>query len=148
MTKFNFIPSVLKLIICSFLLLLLQADKGYAQNDSAYTPTPKSSKKVKKVFYGQASFYGNKFHGKKTANGEIFSQDKFTAACNVLPLGTWIRVTNLKNGRSVVVKTNDRLHPKMRRLVDLSRAAAKKLGYISNGLTRVKVEVLDQKGRN
>ena len=105
-------------------------------------------KKAKKVFYGQASFYGNKFHGKKTANGEIFSQDKFTAACNVLPLGTWIRVTNLKNGRSVVVKTNDRLHPKMRRLVDLSRAAAKKLGYISNGLTRVKVEVLDQKGRN
>lgn len=148
MTKFNFIPSVLKLFICSFLLLLLQADKVSAQNDSAIIAPSKSSKKAKKVFYGQASFYGNKFHGKKTANGEIFSQDKFTAACNVLPLGTWIRVTNLKNGRSVVVKTNDRLHPKMRRLVDLSRAAAKKLGYISNGLTRVKVEVLDQKGRN
>lgn len=148
MTKFNFIPSVLKLVICSFLLLLLQADKVSAQNDSAIIAPSKSSKKAKKVFYGQASFYGNKFHGKKTANGEIFSQDKFTAACNVLPLGTWIRVTNLKNGRSVVVKTNDRLHPKMRRLVDLSRAAAKKLGYISNGLTRVKVEVLDQKGRN
>lgn len=148
MTKFNFIPSVLKLFICSFLLLLLQADKVSAQNDSAVIAPSKSSKKAKKVFYGQASFYGNKFHGKKTANGEIFSQDKFTAACNVLPLGTWIRVTNLKNGRSVVVKTNDRLHPKMRRLVDLSRAAAKKLGYISNGLTRVKVEVLDQKGRN
>ena len=148
MTKFNFIPSVLKLFICSFLLLLLQADKVSAQNDSAIVAPSKSSKKAKKVFYGQASFYGNKFHGKKTANGEIFSQDKFTAACNVLPLGTWIRVTNLKNGRSVVVKTNDRLHPKMRRLVDLSRAAAIKLGYISNGLTRVKVEVLDQKGRN
>lgn len=148
MTKFNFIPSVLKLFICSFLLLLLQADKVSAQIDSAIVAPSKSSKKAKKVFYGQASFYGNKFHGKKTANGEIFSQDKFTAACNVLPLGTWIRVTNLKNGRSVVVKTNDRLHPKMRRLVDLSRAAAKKLGYISNGLTRVKVEVLDQKGRN
>jgi rare lipoprotein A len=148
MTKFNFIPSVLKLFICSFLLLLLQADKVSAQNDSAIVAPSKSSKKAKKVFYGQASFYGNKFHGKKTANGEIFSQDKFTAACNVLPLGTWIKVTNLKNGRSVVVKTNDRLHPKMRRLVDLSRAAAKKLGYISNGLTRVKVEVVDQKGRN
>ena len=147
MTKFNFIPSVLKLFICSFLLLLLQADKVSAQNDSAIVAPSKSSKKAKKVFYGQASFYGNKFHGKKTANGEIFSQDKFTAACNVLPLGTWIRVTNLKNGRSVVVKTNDRLHPKMRRLVDLSRAAAKKLGYISNGLTRVKVEVLEPKGR-
>jgi rare lipoprotein A len=148
MRKFNSIPSVLKLFICSFLLLLLQADKVSAQNDSAIVAPSKSSKKAKKVFYGQASFYGNKFHGKKTANGEIFSQDKFTAACNVLPLGTWIKVTNLKNGRSVVVKTNDRLHPKMRRLVDLSRAAAKKLGYISNGLTRVKVEVVDQKGRN
>lgn len=147
MRKFNSIPSVLKLFICSFLLLLLQANKVYAQSDSVYVPPAKSSKKAKKVFYGQASFYGNKFHGKKTANGEIFSQDKLTAACNVLPLGTWIRVTNLKNGRSVVVKTNDRLHPKMRRLVDLSRAAAKKLGYISNGLTRVKVEVLDPKGR-
>lgn len=147
MRKFNSIPSVLKLFICSFLLLLLQANKVYAQSDSVYVPPAKSSKKAKKVFYGQASFYGNKFHGKKTANGEIFSQDKLTAACNVLPLGTWIRVTNLKNGRSVVVKTNDRLHPKMRRLVDLSRSAAKKLGYISNGLTRVKVEVLDPKGR-
>lgn len=147
MRKFNSIPSVLKLIICSFLLLLLQANKVYAQSDSVNVPPAKSSKKAKKVFYGQASFYGNKFHGKKTANGEIFSQDKLTAACNVLPLGTWIRVTNLKNGRSVVVKTNDRLHPKMRRLVDLSRSAAKKLGYISNGLTRVKVEVLDPKGR-
>jgi len=147
MRKFNSIPSVLKLFICSFLLLLLQANKVYAQSDSVYVPPAKSSKKAKKVFYGQASFYGNKFHGKKTANGEIFSQDKLTAACNVLPLGTWIRVTNLKNGRSVVVKTNDRLHPKMRRLVDLSRSAAKKLGYISNGLTRVKVEVLEPKGR-
>jgi rare lipoprotein A len=147
MRKFNSIPSVLKLFICSFLLLLLQADKVSAQNDSAIVAPSKSSKKAKKVFYGQASFYGNKFHGKKTANGEIFSQDKFTAACNVLPLGTWIKVTNLKNGRSVVVKTNDRLHPKMRRLVDLSRSAAKKLGYISNGLTRVKVEVLEPKGR-
>ena len=147
MRKFNSIPSVLKLFICSFLLLLLQANKVYAQGDSVNVPPAKSSKKAKKVFYGQASFYGNKFHGKKTASGEIFSQDKLTAACNVLPLGTWIRVTNLKNGRSVVVKTNDRLHPKMRRLVDLSRSAAKKLGYISNGLTRVKVEVLEPKGR-
>jgi len=111
-----------------------------AQNDSVGVSA--SSKKSKKVLYGQASFYSNKFHGRKTANGEIFSQDKFTAACNVLPLGTMIRVTNLKNGKTVVVKTNDRLHAKTRRLVDLTRAAAKKLGFISRGLTRVKVEVI------
>lgn len=99
----------------------------------------------KKVIYGVASFYANKFHGRKTASGEIFSQNKFTCACNVLPLGTWVRVTNLRNGRSVVVKTNDRLHPKVKRVVDLTRAAAEKLGYLSSGLTRVKVEVLGKK---
>lgn len=97
---------------------------------------------VQRAFYGKASYYANKFNGRRTANGEIFSQEKFTAACNVLPLGTWIRVTNLKNGKSVVVRTTDRLHTRMRRLVDLSRAAAKKLGYIDHGLARVKVEVL------
>lgn len=95
-----------------------------------------------KILYGTASFYSNNFHGKKTANGEIFSQQKLTAACNVLPLGTWIKVTNLRNGNSVTVKINDRLHAKMTRVVDLSRAAAIKLNYIKSGLTRVKVEVI------
>ncbi len=95
-----------------------------------------------KTIYGLASFYGNKFIGKRTANGEIFSQEKFTAACNVLPLGTWIKVTNLKNGKWVIVKTNDRLHPKMKRLVDLTRAAATQLNYISRGVAKVKVEVV------
>src|SRR5262245_38536021 len=98
-----------------------------------------------KILYGTASFYANSFHGKKTANGEIFSQKKYTAACNVLPLGTWIRVTNLRNGRSVLVKVNDRLHAKMKRVVDLSRVAAEKLNYVKSGLTRVKVEVVDNK---
>lgn len=98
-----------------------------------------------KVLYGTASFYSNKFVGRKTANGEIFSQEKMTAACNVLPLGTWIKVTNLRNGRSVTVKINDRLHSKMKRVVDLTRAGAKKLGFTNSGITRVKVEVLGNK---
>ncbi len=96
------------------------------------------------VYYGVASFYGNKFIGKKTASGEIFSQEKYTAACNKLPLGTWIKVTNVKNGKSVVVKTNDRLHPKMKRIVDLTMAAAHDLGYIGKGLAKVKVEVIEK----
>lgn len=100
---------------------------------------------VKKVFYGQASFYSNKFNGRKTANGEIFSQKKFTCACNVLPMGTWIKVTNLRNGKSAIVKINDRLHPKMKRIVDLTSAAAKKMGFTAAGLTRVKVEVYGKK---
>ena len=105
----------------------------------------KITQKTSKVLYGIASFYANKFDGRKTANGEIFSQKKFTAACNVLPLGTWVKVTNLRNGKSVVLKTNDRLHPSMKRILDLSRAAAQKLGYINSGLTRVKVEIFGKK---
>jgi rare lipoprotein A len=88
------------------------------------------------------SFYAQKFNGRKTANGNTFSSIKYTAACNVLPLGTWIKVTNLKNDKSIIVYINDRLHPKNKRLVDLSKTAAEKLGYVSYGLTKVKVEVL------
>lgn len=105
----------------------------------------KSEKKATKVFYGQASFYANKFNGRRTASGEIFDQKKLTCACNVLPLGTWIKVTNLKNKRTVIVKVNDRIHPKMKRVVDLTRIAAQKLGYISGGLTRVKIEIVYKK---
>ncbi|MFT3911172.1 MAG: septal ring lytic transglycosylase RlpA family protein [Ferruginibacter sp.] len=125
-------------------ILLFVSLCGYAQTD---TVASKSSSRNQRFFYGLASFYSDKFHGKQTASGEIFKQDKYTAACNVLPLGTWIKVTNLRNGKSVIVKTTDRLHPRMRRVVDLSRSAAKKLDYISRGLTRVKVEVLNQKTR-
>src|SRR5437868_15522316 len=89
-----------------------------------------------KILYGTASFYSNSFNGKKTANGEVYSHKKMTAACNVLPLGTWIKVTNLRNGKSIIVKTNDRLHTKMKRVVDLSREAADKLDYVKSGLTR------------
>jgi rare lipoprotein A len=109
------------------------------------TDTTKTAVTKPKFLYGTASFYSNSFNGKKTANGEIYSQKKMTAACNVLPLGTWIRVTNLRNGRSVLVKINDRLHVRMKRVVDLSRTAAEKLNYIQSGLTRVRVEVLGKK---
>lgn len=119
---------------------------GISFTASAQRSKTKESKVAnKKVFYGQASFYSNKFNGRKTASGEIFSQSKMTCACNVVKLGTWLRVTNLRNGRSVVVKSNDRLHTKMKRVVDLTSSAAKKLGYTKAGLTRVKVEVLGRK---
>ena len=116
------------------------------------TATPNESpaasvneKSSSRLLYGQASYYASKFEGRKTATGEIFRQSQMTAACNVLPLGTWIKITNLRNGKSVVVRTNDRLHVKTRRIVDLTRTGATRLGYISSGLTRVKVEVLNQK---
>ena len=95
-----------------------------------------------RILYGVASYYGKGFHGKQTANGEIFDQNAMTAACNVLPLGTWIKVTNINNDRQVIVKINDRLHYRMRRIADMSMGAAEKLGFIHAGLTRVKIEVL------
>lgn len=98
-----------------------------------------------KVQYGVASYYADKFEGRRTANGEVFSQNKMTAAHNALPLGTWIRVTNLRNGRQAVVKVNDRLHHRNRRLVDLSKATARELGYLQRGVTTVKVEVLGRR---
>lgn len=134
----NIILKRLLVAICLFLLLPLTA---LAQE----TAEKGGTARVARTFYGQASFYSNKFNGRRTASGEIFSQSKFTCACNVLPLGTWIKVTNLRNGRDVVVKINDRIHPKMRRVVDLSSAAAHKLGFVSRGLTRVKVEVIGKK---
>jgi rare lipoprotein A len=95
-----------------------------------------------KVQYGTASYYADKFNGRQTANGEIFSQKKMTGAHNTLPLGTWVRVTNLRNKKTVIVKINDRLHKRNPRLIDLSKTAAQKLAYTGNGLTKVKVEVL------
>lgn len=135
-----------------FIILLFYGQAALAQDkaDASRDENVKTESKTKirsksKVMFGTASYYAEKFHGRKTANGEIFDNTKFTAACNTLPLGTWIRVTNLSNNRSVIVKTNDRLHPRMTRIVDLSRAAAEKLGYIRKGLTKVKVEVLEKK---
>ena len=101
----------------------------------------KATKKVKTVF-GIASYYADKFNGRKTASGELYNHTKATAASNQFPIGTWIRVTNLKNKRSVVVRVNDRMHPSMKRVVDLSRSSAEKLGYTGRGITQVKVEVL------
>src|SRR5688572_10639892 len=84
------------------------AELGHAEMRHEVTVTAAKPK----VLYGTASYYADKFNGRQTANGEIYDGSKFTAACNVLPLGTWIRVTNMRNNRSVIVKTNDRLHPR------------------------------------
>jgi rare lipoprotein A len=102
-------------------------------------------KKFKKIQYGVASYYHDKFQDRLTASGEKFDQKKMTAAHNGLPLNTWIRVTNLTNNRSVIVRVNDRLHRKNTRLVDLSNLAAKNLGYLGSGLAHVKVEVFGKK---
>ena len=99
---------------------------------------------TKAVKTGIASYYAKKFEGRKTYTGDVFRCAYMTAACNVLPMGTWIRVTNLKNNKTVVVKINDKLYYKNKRLLDLSPAAARELGYLGDGLAKVKVEVLQK----
>lgn len=93
---------------------------------------------------GVASFYGKRFHNKKTANGEIFNMEELTAAHKNLPFGTLLKVTNLKNGKEVWVRVNDRLPQSSKRSIDLSRGAAKKLDMIQDGIVKVKMEVPDQ----
>lgn len=133
----------LPVIFLSFYFLLPVILFAQKEVKKTVTTTRTNSKKT---FYGQASFYANKFNGRRTASGEIFSQKKMTCACNVLAIGTWIKVTNLRNGKSAIVKVNDRLHPSMKRIVDLSSAAAKEMGFASSaGLIRVKVEVIGKK---
>ena len=92
---------------------------------------------------GVASYYGRRFHGRLTANGERFDMNAMTAAHRSLPFGTRVRVTNPRNGRSVVVRINDRGPFVRGRTIDLSRAAATRIGMISSGHARVELERLD-----
>ncbi len=91
---------------------------------------------------GIASWYGTKFHGRNTSNGERYSLYGMTAAHNSLPIPSYVRVTNLANGRSTVVRVNDRGPFHEDRIIDLSYAAATKLGYASQGTARVQVELI------
>ncbi|MCI0911848.1 MULTISPECIES: septal ring lytic transglycosylase RlpA family protein [Pseudomonas] len=92
---------------------------------------------------GTASWYGTKFHGQNTANGELYDLYGMSAAHKTLPLPAYVRVTNLANGRSVILRVNDRGPFYSDRIIDLSYAAAKKLGYAENGTAHVRVEGID-----
>lgn len=137
------------------LLSILASSLAMQAQEITESATPKTthhkSKKTKrktskeKIHYGTASYYANKFEGKQTANGEIFSQKKLTGASNILPLNEWVRVTNTRNNLNVVLRITDRMHKNNKRLIDLSKAAAKKLKYTGYGLAHVKVEVLGKK---
>ena len=91
---------------------------------------------------GQASWYGQHFQGKKTANGESYDMNGLTCAHRSLPLGSWIRVTNLKNRRSIFVRVNDRGPVPENRIVDLSYGAAQAVGLANAGVGKVKLETL------
>ncbi len=100
-----------------------------------------------KVLYGIASYYSRNLDGTETSTGEIFRQNKMTAASNNFELNTWVRVTNLRNGKSVIVRINDHMAKRMAkkgRVVDMSHKAAAKLDFLLLGITRVKVETVPE----
>ena len=92
---------------------------------------------------GIASYYGPDFHGKLTANGEVYDMYGLTAAHKTLPLNTVIRVTNMSNRRNLIVRINDRGPYVAGRMLDLSYGAALKLGFVAQGTTRVKIEIIE-----
>ncbi|MBS1615365.1 MAG: septal ring lytic transglycosylase RlpA family protein [Bacteroidetes bacterium] len=104
---------------------------------------------VAKIMKGIASYYHPKFEGRKTANGETFSNSKFTCASNKIPLNTYVKVTNLHNGKVVYVKVNDRMAANNNRLLDMTQTAAAALDYREEGLANVKMEIVpEEEGRN
>jgi len=88
---------------------------------------------------GKATYYASKFHGRRTANGEVFSNKKMTAAHLKLPFGTFVKVTNLDNGHTVIVKVNDRGPHTKAFIIDVSQAAAKELGFYGKGVAKVEI---------
>lgn len=104
------------------------------------TLTTAEAKNFDKV--GIASYYGGKFNGRKTANGEIFNENLFTAAHKTLPLNSYLLVTNLANGRRAVVKVNDRGPAYAKWEIDLSKRTAKELGMLKSGITKVRLQMI------
>lgn len=110
------------------------------------SPTQPATAPVSPTQTGLASYYGPGFHGEETASGEIFNQNEMVAAHRTLPLGTVVRVTNLENGHRVVLRVIDRgpygKNYRKGTIIDVSKGAARRLRFISDGLVKVKVEVL------
>lgn len=116
------------------------ANRTYTVMGNTYTPQAKAGGYRKD---GVASWYGRRFHGKKTASGEVYDMYAMTAAHPTLPIPSYARVTALDSGKTVVVRINDRGPFHSKRIIDLSYTAAHKLGYIAKGSTRVRVESID-----
>lgn len=105
--------------------------------------TKKLAKKSKPFQVGTASWYGSYFHGKETASGEPYNMYDLTAAHPTLPLGTYVKVTNLRNGRSLIVRVNDRGPVVEGRIIDLSYAAARQLDFKKQGIQRVRLDLAE-----
>ena len=132
-----------------FLLIIICQSCSNSPRYDRSKPRPVKSKsnpkinKSQKIFYGISSYYGKDFHGKLTANGEVFDMYGLTAAHKTLALNTIIRVTNKVNGKSLILRVNDRGPYVGNRILDCSYGAALKLDFLNQGTTEVKIEVIE-----
>jgi len=138
-------------MFCTLPPRTVQADAGVPRPTATTSPaavvnaTPQmtpAQKPKSKLLRGIASWYGDQFDGRKTASGEVFNQDELTACHPSLPFGSEVRVVNLRNHKSVVVRITDRAELVKGRVIDLSHAAAEKLNMTGAGVARVSIEVL------
>jgi rare lipoprotein A len=121
-----------KLLIATSLLLM------------GFTVSAQKSQTIDQKHNGLASYYHDKFEGRRTATGEVFNNSRYTAASNTVSLGKYVKVTNLDNGKVVYVRINDRMAASNKRAIDLAEVAAKDLRFINKGLARVRVEVVSE----
>lgn len=155
------IKNIIQSIVCAYFILLCvptKAQQIYSNTlttenylDSVNIKKYKNKIDTNKItieinhIKGVSSFYGKNLNGTLTSTGERFYNNKFTAACNLYKLNTIVRVTNLQNGKTVLVRINDRMHPNMLkkgRVIDLSQSAAKQLVFKSKGLVKVTVDAI------
>jgi len=129
---------------CAVAGLIALSAKSEARSSVSVGPSRQSVIPREKPEVGVASWYGEEFQGNETANGEIYDLNGLTAAHPTLPFGTTVRVTNLNNSKNILLRINDRGPYIGRRLIDVSKAAAKRLGFVGAGTTRVRVEVVSR----
>jgi len=127
---------------CAVAGLIALSPKTEARSPVSVGPPSTDTVPKEEAETGVASWYGEEFQGNTTANGEIYDLNGLTAAHPTLPFGTTVRVTNLSNRKNILLRINDRGPYIGRRLIDVSWAAAKRLGFVQSGTTRVRVEVV------
>lgn len=130
--------------LLAFIFIACSSSTKFAKDnqDNVNDGSDVSSRNIFAIQNGKASYYAAEFNGRKTANGEIYDMNDLTAAHPNFPFNTVVRVTNLSNNKSVQLRINDRMPDFKNRIIDISYAAAKKIGMIQAGVQNVKVEVL------
>lgn len=147
LTFFYYLSKIFEKIFIIFILIAITSCSSIIRfssvNSNEYTKSSTRTNKTGRTFRGLASYYGDEFNGRRTASGEIFDNNKMTAAHKTLPFGTLVRVTNQKNNLSVIVLINDRGPFVAGRIIDLSYAAARQIDMISDGVVEVEIEILE-----